>query len=309
MKNFFRELRYKNEIAFWAMFYFNKIKYFFTRNRYSDTAFITKHFLKEQGYPLRLDNPVTLNEKLQWLKLHDRKPEYTLYADKYAVREYMENNFGKEHLIPLLFHTTDYREIRPENLPDVPFIIKANHGFGAYTIVRSKAAMDWRRIQTDCRLWLLTNYYYNEREWQYKNIQPRIIVEQLLLDKNGRIPNDYKLHCINGRLQFVYVSVDREGVNKRNIYDRNWQPLYFTWNRKGKDLKNIRGEEIAPPPTYAMMVETAEKIATQFKYVRVDFYDIDGKLYFGEITQCHGGGFDSMQPIELDYTYGNMIEL
>jgi TupA-like ATPgrasp len=307
MKEFFRELRYKNDVTFWALYYFNKAKYYLTRDRFSDREFITKKFNQVQDYQLQLDNPRTLNEKLQWLKLNDRKEIYTVYADKYAVRKYMADNFGEDLLIPLLYHTTDYRDIRPENLPDTPFIIKANHGFGTYFIVRDKTKVNWKRLRTDCRLWLLTNYYYNEREWQYFNIKPRLVAEQLLVTKNGRIPNDYKLHCINGRVQFVYVSVDREGVNKRNIYDRAWNPLYFTWNRKGKDISNIRGEEVPPPASYERMLVIAEQIAQQFKYVRIDFYDVEGHLYFGEITQSHGGGFDSITPVELDYQFGAMI--
>jgi hypothetical protein len=98
-------------------------------------------------------------------------------------------------------------------------------------------------------------------------------------------------------------------MNKRNIYDKQWQPLYFTWNRKGKDIANLRGAEIQPPQTLGRMIQIAEKIAEQFKYVRVDFYDVDSKLYFGEITQCHGGGFDQILPVAYDYKFGEMIDL
>jgi hypothetical protein len=309
MKETIRQLRYSNSVLFWTLFYLNKAKYFLTRNRLSDEEYIRRLFARVQDYPLNLNNPKTLNEKLQWLKLNDRKPIYTLYADKFAVRDYMGEHFGQDILIPLLFHTTDYRDINKEKLPDAPFIIKANHGFGANFIVRDKSKVDWKKLRTDCRLWLMTNYYYNEREWQYFNIKPRLVVEKLLLTSNGRIPDDFKLHCINGQVQFIYVSVDREGMNKRNIYDKQWQPLYFTWNRKGKDIANLRGAEIQPPQTLGRMIQIAEKIAEQFKYVRVDFYDVDSKLYFGEITQCHGGGFDQILPVAYDYKFGEMIDL
>jgi hypothetical protein len=186
-------------------------------------------------------------------------------------------------------------------------VIKTNHGFGNTIIVRVKSKVDWKKLRMDYRGWLQTNYYHYEREWQYKHIKPRIIVEKMLLSKDGKLPNDYKLNFIEGKLVFIYVSVDREGTNKRNIYDPEWNPMYFTWARKGKDLSAIRGEEIQPPTTLPKMIEFGSVIARLYKYVRVDFYDVDGVLFFGEITQCHGGGFDQMMPFEYDLKYGEKI--
>ena len=286
-----------------------KVHLFFTNTRFSDEVFLKKLFKKTQGYILDLDNPKTLNEKLQWLKIHDRKDYHAEFADKYAVREYIKNTFSEQHLIPLVFHTTDYRELIPENLPDFPIVIKTNHGFGNSVIVRNKSEIDWKKLRTDYRRWLQNNYYYYEREWQYKNIKPRIIVEKMLLNENGKVPNDYKLNFIEGKLEFIYVSVDREGINKRNIYDSEWRPLYFTWARKGKDLSKLRGEEIQPPPTLQKMIEYGKVVAKEYKYLRVDFYDVAGALYFGEITQCHGGGFDQMIPFEYDLMFGEKIKL
>lgn len=285
------------------------IRFFLTNKIHSDEVLLKKLFKKHHGYDLNLVQPKTLNEKLQWLKVHDRKDFQTINADKYAAREFVKNNFGEEHLIPLLFHTTDYRQLKPENLPDCPFVIKTNHGFGNTTIIRDKNKVDWSKMRKDYKRWLNTNYYYYEREWQYKNIKPRIIVEKLLLDKNGKLPNDYKLNFIEGKLEFIYVAVDREGKDKRNIYNAEWKPLYFTWARKGKDLSKLRGSEIQPPPMLAKMIEFGNSIAKLYKYVRVDFYDVDGILYFGEITQCHGGGFDQMLPFEYDQKFGAKINL
>jgi len=284
-----------------------KVHLYFTNTRFSDETFLKKKFKKTQGYDLDLENPKTLNEKLQWLKIHDRQDYHIKFADKYAVREYIKDTFGKQYLIPLVFNTTDYRELKPENLPDYPVVIKTNHGFGNSIIIRDKNKIDWRKLRMDYRRWLQNNYYYYEREWQYKSINPRIIVEKMLLDKDSKIPNDYKLNFIEGELEFIYVSVDREGVNKRNIYDSVWRPLYFTWARKGKDLSKLRGEEIQPPPTLELMIELGKIVAKLFKYTRVDFYDVDGKLFFGEITQCHGGGFDQFNPCEYDLLYGEKI--
>lgn len=296
---------------FFSPFYWlvRKIKFYITNKRFSDENFIKRKFKKYQGYKLDIKNPRTLNEKLQWLKIHNRKDFQTLNADKYAVREFLENEFGKDWLIPLLFHTSDYRELRPENLPDSPFVIKTNHGFGNTLLINNKKSINWENVRMDYKYMLNKNYYYDDREWQYKNIKPCIIVEKMLLTKENKLPNDYKLNFIEGNLEFIYVSVDRGGRNKRNIYDPEWNPLHFTWARKGKDISGIRGEEIDPPETLSKMIEFGSKIAKLYKYVRVDFYDVDGKLYFGEITQCHGGGFDQMLPREYDIKFGEKINL
>jgi hypothetical protein len=266
-------------------------------------------FRKCQGYELNSEDPKTLNEKLQWIKLHDRKDYHITNADKFAARDFIRDTFGEEYLIPLIFHTTDYRELVPDKLPDYPFIIKTNHGFGNSFIVQDKSMVNWKKLRMDFRRSLDTNYYYFEREWQYRDIKPRIIIEKLLLNNEGKLPNDYKLNFIEGKLEFIYVSVDREGMNKRNIYNPEWNPMYFTWARRGKDLSKIRGEEIQPPPTFHKMIEFGTVIASLYKYVRVDFYDVDGVLYFGEITQCHGGGFDQMLPYEFDLKFGEKISL
>ena len=297
--------------SFLLQFYIviNKFNILLFNKTVSDKRYLKRKFRKFQDYDLDLENPKTLNEKLQWLKIYNRKDFHIQHADKFAVREYIRETFGEEYLIPLEFHTIDYKQLIPGNLPSSPMVIKTNHGFGNTVIIRDKSQVDWHKLKMDYKRWLNTNYYYFEREWQYKYIKPRIIIEKLLVSSNGNLPNDYKLNFIDGKLEFIYVSVDREGTNKRNIYDPDWKPLYFTWARKGKDLSNVRGDEILPPPTLEKMIEFGSVVAKQYKYVRVDFYDVDGKLYFGEITQCHGGGFDQMLPYEYDLKFGEKIKL
>ncbi|MBQ7220554.1 MAG: hypothetical protein IJS28_06195 [Synergistaceae bacterium] len=254
---------------------------------------------------LDLDNPQTLNEKIQWLKLYDRRDIHTTLADKYAVREWLANHFGEQYLVPLLWSSADWRDIKPDNIPDTPCVIKSNHASGQWYICRDKSAVNWKHLRSLCRVWLNTNYYYASQEWQYKNIPPRIIAEKLLLTHEGRLPNDYKLHFFNGRLGFVYCSLDREGGNFRNMYDPDWQPLYFTWG--GHDEK--RGPEISPPESFPEMLRIGREIAKLFRYVRVDFYDVDGKLYYGEITLHHGGGFNRFKPESYDRYFGDMLDL
>lgn len=272
--------------------------------------FITKRKYKRiYGQNIDLNNPKSLNEKILWLKLNDRRPIHTLLADKFTVRTYLAEKFGKSYLVPLCFSTTDWRDISIDTIPDEPCIIKATHTSGDYFIIRDKRKIDIKKIRFLCRIWLSRNFYFCSQEWQYKKSTRRIIIEKLLITKDGYIPNDYKLHYINGELAFVYCSIGRETVNKRNIYDANWQPLNFSWVEPYKDYKNIRGEEIQAPDSFEKMKEIGSEIAKLFKYVRVDFYDVDGKLYCGEITFHHGSGFDVFNPREYDYVLGDKLKL
>jgi hypothetical protein len=303
------DLKYKGRVGYFVTNLLFEIYRFWKYYRFRDISYLKAKFRRMQGYHLNLEEPKSLNEKLQWLKLYDTREIYTTLADKYCVRMFIQEQFGRDLLIPLLYSTTDYNDIVPENLPNEPFILKASHDSGSFVIVRDKSSIDWNKVRVDCRWWLSKNYYWIDREVQYKDIQPRIIIEKLLQDKDGKIPNDYKLHCINGKVEFIYVAVDREGSNKRNIYDKNWKPLPFTFAQKYKDTSKLRGSEISPPATLQQMITLSEKVARIFAYVRVDFYDVEGVLYFGEVTQCHGGGFDQLRPIEWDYKYGGMLSI
>ena len=309
IKSFIQQLKYQGEIGFWTYIFLAKIRRYWTNYRFSDEDYVTKVFNKAHDYPLNLTSPKTLNEKIQWLKLYDRKPIYSTYADKYAVRAYIKEVLGEEYLIPLVKFTHNYKEISPENFPDYPVIVKGNHDSGSFIIVKDKTKVNWHQLRTNCREWLQFNYYWEDREYPYKSIKPGIIVEKLLQTSDGKIPNDYKLNVFNGKVEFIYVAVDREGENKRNIYSKDWTPLYFQWAKRYKNNPNLRGPEVPAPQSLPLMIELAEKLGQQFPYVRIDFYDVDGKVYFGEITQFQGGGFDQMQPESYDHEYGKLIEL
>lgn len=259
--------------------------------------------------PLDLENPQTINEKIQWLKINDRKPLYTLLADKYLVRDYIKNHFGEQYLIPLIYSTENYLDISSETLPDFPCIIKPNCGFGSYVIVRNKNDINWADLYNTLKIAMRRNYYCVSREYQYKDIPRRLLVEKLLLNKEGKIPNDYKLFFFNGKLEFIYCSIDREGRNYRKIYDPLWKPLNFVWYANARDLSISEGDEIEKPASLNKMVEIGEEIAKNICFVRVDFYDIEGSLYFGEITLHHGGGNDLFYPQKYDLYYGNKLKL
>lgn len=274
---------------------------------WGDTNITKKKYKQVFGKELNLNNPRTLNEKIQWLKLNVHEDFHTVCADKYAAREIWKK-YGNDGLITLLLMTYDWQEIKKENIPDEPCIVKCNSGSGEYQIIRDKNIVDYNDLRRKCRRWLTENYYYASQEWQYKNIKPCIIIEKLLQNKKGKIPNDYKLHCINGKVEFIYCSIDREGANYRSIYSPTWERMNVEWVAL-KDHKKKRGADIEKPKTFDRMVEIAEDIAKKFAYVRVDFYDVDGKLYYGEITLHHGSGFDTFEPSSYDLLYGNMLDL
>lgn len=269
-------------------------------------------FKESFGRELNLNAPQTLNEKIQWLKLYDHRPYAKLCCDKFLARDFLVEKFGeevKQYLVPLLFETQNWNDISMDIIPDYPCIVKPTHTSGDYVIIKDKRNLDIRDLRRKCWFWMHRDYNKEGGEWQYDYKNRRIIIEKLLQKSDGCIPNDYKLHYFNGKLQFVYCSVDRETKNKRNIYDANWSPMYFTWVEKWKDASNLRGDEIDPPASFNLMKKYGDEIAKMFDYVRVDFYDVDGQMYFGEVTLHHGGGYDVFTPEKYDLEFGEKLVL
>lgn len=267
-----------------------------------ETLFLKQTFEKRLGYKLDLEHPKTLNEKIQWLKMNDRSSLKTLCADKYAVREYIKEKIGERYLIPLVYCTDNPADIVPDNMPNFPFIIKTNHISGGEIIAREKSAIDWTSVQSNFAKLLRSNHYYKSKEWQYKEILPRILVEKLLLDDNHNIPNDFKLHCFNGKVVFIQVDIDRHTNHRRNIYDRKWKLIDCQWLYKN-------GRNIGKPDMLGQMISLAEVIAEEFCYVRVDFYSVGREIYFGELTFHPESGFGMFMPAEWDRKFGDMLQL
>lgn len=259
-------------------------------------------------YELDWNNLETLDEKMQWIKLYDRREEYVQFADKYRARDYIAEKFGEQYLIPLLYVTDDYNDVRAENMPDCHFAIKSNCWSGDVELVRSKEKVDWDELRERFKKIFETNYSRREGEWWYESIKPYIVVEKLLENADGCIPNDYKLHFINGELQFIYCAIDREGKNYRKIYDPNWIQLPFSWNGSATPPE-LDKDDIECPVNFENMVRMGKEIAKELPYVRVDYYEVDGRLYFGEITISHGAGFDHFIPHEYDEFYGSKLVL
>jgi hypothetical protein len=252
--------------------------------------------------------PRSLNEKIIWLKIYDRRRWHGVYADKIAVKEIIARAIGSEFNVPVLAVFDDcasarlgIRDLKP------PFIIKPNHDSGGGYIVRSSKDMsgiNWSSLENR----LSVSYYRSSREYQYRNITPKLMVE-LLLEDGGKIPNDYKFHVFNGRVSFVYCSVDRLGANYRKIYNRNWGPTGVMWGPPGNLKEKFSGPDIARPKNFELMVLLAEKLAAGFSYLRVDFYEIGDKVYVGELTQHQYSGNCPIMPRREDFRLGAELKV
>lgn len=309
IKSKINNLKYQGNLGLYFYIFCLKTYKILFNYIFPNKIYLSRKFKFYHGYNLDWNNLKTLNEKIQWLKINDRKEIFTKLSDKYLVREFISERFGNEYLIPLVFETKDAEKLVINNLPDFPVIVKANHDSGNFLIIRNKHEIDFAKLQADAKVWLSFNYYFEDREWPYKNITPRIVVEKLLLTSEGKIPNDYKLNYINGNLEFVYVAYDREGMNKRKIVNANWENMPFKWSKKSYANDKFIDFTMDPPKSFELMKQFGAEIAKMYDYVRVDFYDVDGKLYFGEITQYHGGGFDSFSPFEYDLHYGSLLKI
>lgn len=286
---------------FWSFVFrtYMKVKMLFQ----SDESYAKKLFKMRYGKELDLKNPKSFNEKLQWLKLNDRTPNHTICADKIAVRDYVSKRIGEEYLIPLVSVFDSANQLKVENInQNYPVIIKCNHNSGAYTIVRDKNNIDWKEERVKYANLLKQNYYHQGREWQYKNIEPKILVEKLLFDEQGNIPNDYKIFCFDGKVKFIQVDIDRQLNHTRNFYDAQWNllPIEFIYS-KGKDVEK--------PIKLDLMIELAEKLSQEFVFARVDFYSLGEKLYFGEITFHPESGFGTFNEEKYDLEIGEYIDL
>lgn len=278
--------------------------------RFSQETIIRRKYKKAFGKEPDLLHPQTLNEKLQWIKLNERHDYDSICADKYAMKQWVSDLLGTdEYNIPILYHTMDWREITNRTITQFPCIIKPNHSSHDYVILRTNDAINWRQLRRKCRFWFHRDYAMESQELQYANIKRQILVEPLLTTKDGKIPHDYKLNFLNGKLEFVYVSYDREGMNARCVFDEQWNVLPFYWGSSRQKEYIPCPVTIPKPKSFGKMKEIGEKIACFFKYVRVDFYDVDGQLFVGEITLHHGGGCDRFRPEEYDKIFGGKLVL
>ena len=272
--------------------------------RLPDDLYLKIFYKKKIGKKLNLKNPQTFNEKMQWLKLNDRKEIYTTMVDKYDVKKYVANIIGEEYIIPTIGVYDNFDNINFDELPN-KFVIKCTHDSGGVVVCKDKSTFNIeiaRKKINDC---LKNNFYYLGREWPYKNVKPRIIIEKFLEDEKNEDLIDYKIMCFNGKAQCSFLCLNRrskEGLNV-DFYDLNWNKMPFERHYK---QSNIVMEK---PENYDLMIELAEKLAKDIPEVRVDFYDIKGKVYFGELTFYPGSGMEEFNPEEWDKKLGDLLVL
>ena len=271
----------------------------------SDEKYLKLMYWANTGKKLNLENPVTFNEKLQWLKLYDRKPEYTKMVDKYEAKKYVADIIGEEYIIPTLGVWDKFEDIDFTKLPN-QFVLKPTHASGNVFICKNKDEIDYKKLKKTVQKWLKRNYYLVHREWPYKNVKPRIIAEEYMEDQIGELI-DYKVYAFNGQCDYVMVCFDRiKGETKFIYYDRNWN-IKKEFSKDG--IKYGDTIKIEKPKNLDKMFEFAEILSKNIPFIRVDFYESNGNLYFGELTFFPGAGFEEFTPEEWDYKIGDMLEL
>lgn len=268
--------------------------------RFVQIKYIEFLYNKKIGRKLNWDNLCAYTEKMQWSKLYDATDIKTELSDKYLVRKWVEEKIGKDYLIPLLGVWNNYDEIDFEKLPN-QFVLKTNHGSGTVIIVKDKYKINHKLSRQLFDDWMNTDYsYLFGMEMQYTKIKRKIIAEQYL-DTGDQDLQDYKFLCFDGRPYFCWVDLDRFKNHTRNVYDLNWniQP----WNQYTYgNSKN----DIPKPKNFEKMVEIASLLCVGFSHVRVDLYNINGKIYFGEMTFTNGSGYERIVPDEYDFKLGKL---
>lgn len=271
-----------------------------------DKQYVKLYFRLNLHRKLNLEHPVYLNDKLQWLKFNYRSPLQTIVSDKYRVREYVENIIGSGYLIPLIGVWDNFDEIDFKKLPE-QFVLKCNHDSGGLAICKNKKDFNKEEARKKIERSLKSNFFWIGREYQYKNIIPKIICEKFI-SENGNIPEDYKIYCFNGKPDAILVCKGRfsEGSHKAEYYyyDHNWN--YLPYN-KGDNIENNPG--ILKPKNLKEMLEIAKKLSKDFIFARIDLYNIDGKIYFGEITLSPNSGFDPDITLETDKLFGDKLQI
>lgn len=275
-------------------------------NNWSDEKYLKREFFLNTGKELDLENPKTFNEKIQWLKIYDRKSIYTTMVDKYAAKKYIANLIGKEYVVPLLGVWDTPDEIDFESLPQ-QFVLKTTHDSGGVVVCRNKGNMNVDTIKK--KLWksLRTNYYLVHREWPYKDVPRKIIAEKYLENESGKGLRDYKFFNFSGKSKFVYISEGLEDHSTARIsfYDFSGKLLPF----KRLDYKPL--DDCIFPDNFQKMKMVSDLLAEKLNlpFVRTDFYSVNGKIYFSEITFSPCAGLMPISPDKYDLELGKLIQL
>lgn len=281
----------------------------FVAKCFNDKQYVKLKYRLITGRKLNLKAPKSFSEKLQWLKLYDRDDKYVKMVDKYDAREYIASVVGEEYLIPLLGVWDSVDEIDFDSLPD-QFVLKCTHDSGGVVVCRDKSKFDIDSAKTKLNAWMKRNYFYRSREWPYKNIKPRIIAEKYMEDEASKGTTlgltDYKFYCFNGVPKLAYVSQGMENHNTARISFLNLDWTFAPFKRL--DYKPF---DVEPPKpvNYERMLEIASVVSAEQIFLRVDFYEINKKIYIGELTFCPTSGMVPLDPANWDDELGTWLKL
>lgn len=269
----------------------------------SDEAYLKLRFRCEMGYKLDLENPQTFDEKLQWLKLHDKNPLYPQMVDKYRAKEYVASVIGQQYIVPTLGIYDRYEDINFEELPQ-QFVLKCTHDSGSIYICRDKSHMDRERAEHILKRGLKRDPVRYAREWPYREVPRRIIAEKYLEEEGHQEVKDYKIFTFSGKAAVIQVHMDRFTNHISNIYSPDWELIPASFNYPS-DLRRV----VPRPENLELMIELAETLAQGLPHVRVDFYSVGSRIYFGEMTLYHCGGFGKFGSEEWNYKLGELLVL
>lgn len=288
-----------NKYDFWAHA-LNRLVYVLP-----DKWYLFFRFKNRVGYWPHLNHPRTFNEKLQWLKLNDRHAEYTQMVDKIDAKKYVASIIGDKYIIPTLGVWNSVDEIEWDKLPN-QFVIKVSSDSGGIVVCKDKQTLDIEKAKEKLTNGWGKNYYVHNKEYPYRDLTPRIIAEEYKEDESGYELRDYKIFCFNGEPKILFVASDRQKAGedtKFDFFDLNWNHLPFTNGHPNSK------EHIAKPKNFEEMLEIAKKLSVGIPQVRIDLYNCNGQIYFGEITFFHWSGMTAFDPIEWDFKLGKMIKL
>lgn len=268
-----------------------------------DRLWIRIKFICRMQKNPNLKKPKTFNEKIQWLKLYNRNPEFSAMVDKYEVKKLISEKIGEEYLIPTLGIWDKIEDIDFDSLPE-QFVLKCTHDSGGLVICKDKRELDIEAAKRKIKSSLDTNYYWHGREWPYKNVKGRIIAEKYMVDESGVELKDYKVFNFNGEPKLIQVDFNRFIRHTKNIYDTEWKYLDVAIN-----YPTDPDVEIKKPECLDKMLELAKVLSRNHPFLRTDFYVINGKIYFGELTFSPGSGFMKITPESFDLKMGSWITL
>lgn len=305
-KRFIRRLSYhiSSPRKFFLLLTSGRIPWF--RIPVSDELYIKVLYKEKTGETLRLNPPILLNEKLQWLKLFNRNPKYSLYADKYRVRDYIANTIGEKYLIPQIGVWEKVEDINFETLPD-KFVLKCNHNSSDGMVVcTDKSKVNWKKASKELKKALKVDYFYLAREWAYKGIKRCIIGEEFLENADGSPLVDYKFYCYGGKPQYFMYSLGEADHHVRNHkFDMELNSIDYLFKPKPA----IDVKDITLPSNMGEMITIVEKLCRGFPHIRIDLYNVDGHIYFGEMTFFTSGGIINIYSQEYAQKMADLIDI